>query len=174
LLREIAKIEALEADPHTFLDVLPYRRFITAPIASIKNLLKKQAAGYVLHVKAPNVPGEWVEVPRASHGLTHQSMMSGQRIITRDGIHYIKEYGRYGTFFDDYRNGVPYEYKARQGNLMRKNGLLPDFIYGKTQQEADAQLKAARDIPLVWRVGADQVKAFEDILILRPQINVIP
>ena len=37
-------------------------------------------------------PGKWVEVPRGLQGLEHQSKMSGQPIIERDGKFYIKEY----------------------------------------------------------------------------------
>ena len=40
-----------------------------------------------------------------------QSKMSGQPIIERDGKFYIKEYESNGVKFDDYKNGILYEYK---------------------------------------------------------------
>jgi hypothetical protein len=126
--REMGKIHGLISDPHTFLDIAPYKRFITAPIASIKGLLQSQARGYVFHaIKRPEGPGQWTEVPRGLQGLEHQSMMSGQKIVMRDGKYYIKEWGRYGTYFDDYKNGVLYEYKGPHGNLMRKDGFFYDL-----------------------------------------------
>jgi filamentous hemagglutinin len=43
--------EALISDPHTFLDIAPYRRFITAPIQSLKGLLRSTAEGAILYWK---------------------------------------------------------------------------------------------------------------------------
>jgi len=40
--------EALVSDPHTFLDLFPYRRFITAPIKAFRGLLWSWARGSVL------------------------------------------------------------------------------------------------------------------------------
>jgi hypothetical protein len=174
LHREMGKRDGLGSDPHTFLDIVPYRRLITAPIATIKALMKKQATGYVLHVKAPDVPGQWMEVQRPYLGLPHQSKMSGQPMIFKEGKWYIKEYARYGTFFDNFKRGRLYEYKGPQGHLMRKNGLFYEFYYPQTLQDADRQLRSARGIPLIWRVGADQVDAFRHILKMRRDTMIIP
>lgn len=38
----------LEADPHTLLDILPYRRFLTSPVQAFKNLLRSSAEGAVV------------------------------------------------------------------------------------------------------------------------------
>jgi len=38
----------LEADPHTALDILPYRRFITSPVQAFKGLLRGMAQDQVL------------------------------------------------------------------------------------------------------------------------------
>jgi len=54
---DLAKLEearraderGLEADPHTFLDVLPYRRFITSPVEAFKIVLRRTAQGQVLN-----------------------------------------------------------------------------------------------------------------------------
>jgi hypothetical protein len=131
----------------------------------------------VLNVlKRPEGPGEWREVRRGLQGLPHQSRMSGQEIVMRDGKLYIKEWGRYGTYFDDYKNGILYEYKGPYGNLMRKDGFfydLPNIRKGALTQ-AENQLNSARGIPVVWRVGADQVKAFGELLRSKPQIMIIP
>jgi hypothetical protein len=53
---ELAKLEearkaderGLETDPHTALDILPYRRFITSPVQAFKNLLRRMAQDQVL------------------------------------------------------------------------------------------------------------------------------
>ena len=41
--------EALVSDPHTFLDVAPYGRFITSPVQSVKALLRDMARDAVLN-----------------------------------------------------------------------------------------------------------------------------
>jgi hypothetical protein len=174
--REMGKIHGLISDPHTFLDIAPYKRFITAPIASIKGLLQSQARGYVLHIKAPDVPGEWIEVPRPLQGLRHQAEMSGQKIIERAGKYFVKEWARYGTFFDDFKNGILYEYKGSYSSLIRKDGLFYDLAPLKEEiiKQADAQLRSARGLPVVWRVGDNQVKAFSQVLKDRPDIKINP
>jgi hypothetical protein len=53
---ELAKLEearraderGLEADPHTALDILPYKRFITSPVQAFRNLLRRMAQDQVL------------------------------------------------------------------------------------------------------------------------------
>jgi hypothetical protein len=44
-----ADIKGLEADPHTFLDIVPYRRFITTPISALKDLLRGTARSTILN-----------------------------------------------------------------------------------------------------------------------------
>lgn len=54
---DLAKLEearkademGLEADPHTLLDILPYRRFVTAPISALKGLFKGTARDIILN-----------------------------------------------------------------------------------------------------------------------------
>jgi hypothetical protein len=43
--------EALVSDPHTFLDIAPYKRFITAPVQSLKSLLAASARDAILYWK---------------------------------------------------------------------------------------------------------------------------
>ena len=43
--------EALEADPHTYLDVVPYRRFLTAPVQSLKSVFWSHADDAILYWK---------------------------------------------------------------------------------------------------------------------------
>jgi hypothetical protein len=102
--------------------------------------------------------------------------MSGQPLIVRDGKYYIKEWGRYGTYFDDWKKGTLYEYKGPYGHLMKKDGLFYDLapLRQRILIEADAQLKSARGLPVVWRVGDNQVKAFREVLYYRPDIKIIP
>lgn len=169
----------LEADPHTFLDVLPYRRFVTSPRAALRDLFSNTVRDAVLvSVKGGKSkgPGEWVEVARSRLGLEHQSKMSGQSIIERDGKLYIREYRLNGTKFDDYKDGKLYEYKARQGNLLNRDKVFPDWAKAKQEARDEAQrhVKAAQGIPIIWRVGADQVKAFKDALHNIPGITIVP
>lgn len=41
----------LESDPHTLLDLAPYRRFITSPVEAFKDLLKSKAKDAILDIK---------------------------------------------------------------------------------------------------------------------------
>lgn len=41
--------EALISDPHTFLDIAPYRRFITTPISALKDLFRATARDMILN-----------------------------------------------------------------------------------------------------------------------------
>lgn len=51
LAERMAKIGsgAVEPDPHTLFDILPYRRFITSPISAIRGLFKSSADRYILN-----------------------------------------------------------------------------------------------------------------------------
>ena len=121
-------------------------------------------------------PGKWVEVPRGLQGLKHQSRMSGQPIIKRDGKLYIKEYELNGVKFDDYKNGILYETKHRYTNFIKDGKEFRWWFDGADEARIQArnQLEAAKGIPVIWRVGADQVEAFGNALKNFPKINVKP
>jgi len=125
-------------------------------------------------------PGQWVEVQRSLRGLEHQSKMSGQPIIERDGKYYIKEYAvpsptkTRPVYVDDFRDGKLYEYKGPQGNLVKKRtNEFYEFI-DKLPDDALRQAKAAQGIPVIWRVGAEQVKVFEKAVGKVPGVIIIP
>jgi hypothetical protein len=177
--REVHRMEsqkmAAQKDPEPGLQdvtydlLLPVGRFLKAPVAVFKGLLRSQATGYVLNAakrKVSEGPGKWVEVCRSRTGLEHQSKMSGQVIRKSEGKHYINEYDVNGVKFDDYKKGTLYEYKGSHGSLIGKDRVFRHWFKGTKQFQAQAwrQLKAANGKPVVWRVGADQVKAFEKAL----------
>jgi len=175
----------LEADPHTALDLIPVGRFISAPVQSFKGLLRSLARGAIVSaVKrgSSGGPGTWKEVGRSPLGLEHQSRMSGQPIRFKDGKFRIKEYEvpvegrRDHVLFDDYRDGVYYEYKAKQGNLINKDGVFPDWCKERyrARQEAEWQIKAAQGSPVIWKVGADQVKAYKAAIGRLPGLIIVP
>ena len=171
--------KGLESDPHTFLDLVPYRRFLTTPIAALKGLLRSTVRDAVIFgVKGGRSkgPGEWVEVTRSPLGLQHQSIMSGKPITERDGRLCIQEYRLNNVKFDDYKNGKLYEYKGLQGNLLNKDGVFPDWCRARKEavEEAERQLKAAQGIPIVWKVGITQVKAYRQALGEIPGIKIVP
>ena len=108
-------------------------------------------------------PGKWVEVARSRYGLDHQSKMSGQAIREEAGKHFIKEYEVNGVKFDDYKDGILYDYKApRYTNFINQKGEFHDWFRGakEARDRALAQTGAADGIPVVWKVGRDQVQAF--------------
>ncbi len=92
--------------------------------------------------------------------------MSGQPITMREGKPYIKEYELNGVKFDDYKDGKLYEYKGRQGKLMNRDGVFPEWakLKQEVRDQAEKQVKAAQGIPVIWRVGEDQVNAFKEAL----------
>jgi hypothetical protein len=109
-------------------------------------------------------PGKWVEVARSRYGLEHQSKMSGQPIREEAGKRFIKEYEVNGVKFDDYKNGILYDYKApKYTNFINKKGEFHDWFKGadEARVRALAQTGAADGIPVVWKVGRDQVQAFK-------------
>ncbi len=170
---------AVEPDPHTFLDVAPYGRFLTSPVQSLKGLLTSIGRGAVVNAakkRGAKEPGEWKEVARNT-GIEHQSRMSGQPIAERDGKRYIREYEVNGVKFDDYKDGILYEYKGSQGNLLKNRDRVFQDWCGARQQardEAERQLKAAKGTPIVWKVGADQVKGFRKALEDIDGIKIVP
>jgi hypothetical protein len=169
----------LEADPHTALDLMPYRRFVTSPLQALEDLFRNSLKDAVLSaVKRGESqgPGEWVEKARSPIGLEHQSKMSGQSIRESSGKLYIKEYRLNDVHFDDYKDGKLYEYKGSQGNLLNKNGEFHDWYSGveRDRKQAWSQVEAAGGMPVIWRVGADQVKAFEKTVGDIPGIIVVP
>jgi hypothetical protein len=122
-------------------------------------------------------PGKWVDVARGPNGLEHQSKMSGRPITKIDGKLYIKEYELNGVKFDDYKDGMLYEYKGPQGNLInKKTGEFYDCILSGWGFRDDAlrQVRAAQGIPVVWRVGADQVDAFKKAVGRVPGMIIVP
>ena len=55
--------EALEADSHTYLDVVPYRRFLTAPVQSLKRLLWSHADDAILYAAKKGGPRPPARLP---------------------------------------------------------------------------------------------------------------
>jgi hypothetical protein len=121
-------------------------------------------------------PGKWVEVPRNRYGLEHQSKMSGKPIIERDGKLYIEEYELNGVKFDDYKNGILYEYKDRYTNFIQDGTKFHQWFRGAEGARIEAwnQVKGAKGLPVIWRVGSDQVKAFRNAIQNFPEITVKP
>lgn len=122
-------------------------------------------------------PGKWVEVPRrGGPSLEHQSKMSGKPIIERDGKHYIEEFERNGVLYDDYRNGILYEYKGNFRHLFDKSDEMMTWVNIPDQFRVEAlrQVKAAKGMRVIWRVGSDQVKAFKKDLKDIPGVTVKP
>jgi hypothetical protein len=121
-------------------------------------------------------PGQWMEVGRAWQGLEHQSRMSGQPIIERGGKYFINEYKIGTTPFDDYRNGILYEYKVRHGFLFDRNNEFLTWVKNPAQfrDQAWGQVKAAKGIPVIWRVGRDQVDAFKKAVGRVPGVKIVP
>jgi Restriction endonuclease fold toxin 5 len=108
-------------------------------------------------------PGKWVEVPRrGGPSLEHQSKMAGKPIIERDGKFYIEEFELNGVKFDDYKSGILYEYKHRYTNFIKDGKEFRRWFDGadEARDEALRQVGAAKGMPVIWRVGSDQVKAF--------------
>ena len=90
-------------------------------------------------------PGKWVENASACRALKHQSKMSGQPIIERDGKYYIKEYKLNGVKFDDYRNGILYEYKGnRYTNFIRQDDKNVDLGSMNRSNSEDEALRPSR------------------------------
>jgi hypothetical protein len=180
LLEEIRRRDLpLEPDPHSFLDVMPFRRLVTSPIGFVKDLFRSQARDVVVNAakKGTNEgPGKWVEVSRSPVGLQHQSKMSGQPVREIGGKRTIREYELNGVKFDDYRNGKLYEYKGPHGNLLQKDGEFHHWVRGvdQVQDQARRQVDAARGIPVIWNVGPNQVKAFKKALGDIPGLSIEP
>ncbi len=171
--------KGLEPDPHTFLDLFPWRRLVTSPVGFVRGLVRGAARGTVVHAvkKAGSKgPGTWVEVPRGPNGMAHQSKMSGQQIRESGGRLYIKEYEVNGVKFDDYKNGKLYEYKGPHGHLFDKNNDLRPWVKdpGEMRKQAVRQAKAAKGIPVIWRVGAHQVKAFKNAVGKVRGVEIVP
>jgi hypothetical protein len=175
-LRDAEKRDAIVSDPHTLLDLMPLRRLIMAPAETLKALARRMTENAVVSAAkrvTKEGPGKWVEVGRSPLGLEHQSKMSGQPIVMRDGKHYINEYEVTNPVtgkpvrFDDYRDGILYEYKKRQGNLInRKTGEFDPWCrqIKEARDRATDHLNAAQGTPVVWQVGADQVHAYKKAL----------
>jgi len=123
-------------------------------------------------------PGVWKEFPRRSGpSLEYQAERSGQKIVERGGKSYILEYEVNGVPFDDFKNGILIDYKADYSSFIEKDGLFttkPWFTgLEGMRKEAIGQLKAAGGLPVEWRVGAHQIKAFRNALSRIPGIRVV-
>jgi hypothetical protein len=68
--------------------------------------------------------------------------------------------------FDDYKKGVLYEYKDRYTNFIKDGKEFRWWFRGADGARIEAlnQIQAAKGIPVIWRVGLDQVKAFGNAL----------
>jgi hypothetical protein len=122
-------------------------------------------------------PGKWVGMPRrGGPSLEHQSKMSGKPIIIRDGKYYIEEYEIGDVHYDDYRNKLLWEYKGYHQHLFDKNDQMMPWVTRPDQfrDEAIRQVDAAKGIPVIWRVGSDQVKFFRNAIGNVPGVTVKP
>jgi hypothetical protein len=171
----------LEADPHTALDLFPFRKLITSPIAALRNLFWSSTQHTILSAarrEANTGPGKWVEAHRGWFGLEHQSTMSGQPIRKSGLKNYIYEYEVNGVKFDDYRDGILYEYKGNYSNfIVKKVKAFYSWFRGANaaRDQALRQTKAAQGVPIVWRVGSQtQVDAFEKALGEIPGVDIRP
>lgn len=183
-LEELRRADVgLERDPHTLLDLLPFRKLLTSPVQLIRDFFRSTAQGAVVNVVKrgePESPGTWQKVCRGPQGLSHQSKMSGQPVMERNGKHYIKEYrvpsDPHPVHFDDFRDGILYEYKGPQGGLLNKDKRFHDWVKGVqgARNQAERQVEAARGIPVIWKVGADQVNAFRKALENIDGIIILP
>jgi hypothetical protein len=102
--------------------------------------------------------------------------MSGKPIIERDGKFYIEEFEQNGVKFDDCKNGILYEYKDRYTNFIKDGKEFYHWFRGadRARKQALDQVKASEGMPVIWRVGSDQVKAFRKALEKIPEVTVKP
>jgi hypothetical protein len=167
-------------ETHTALDVIPIGRSFRASELSLNWLLRRLGRGAVVYARKPKKdegPGTWVPVARRpGPSLEHQSRMSGQPIREIGGKYYINEYEVRGVKFDDYREGVLYEYKGRLGHLFDKMNEFNPWVKDTAQfrDQAIRQMKAADGIPLIWRVGPRQVKPVDKAVGNVPGVLVVP
>ncbi|HMK35301.1 MAG TPA: Tox-REase-5 domain-containing protein [Desulfomonilaceae bacterium] len=170
----------LEPDPHTLLDLFPYRRFITAPVQAFRNLFTGMAGHTILNVARRGEaggPGKWVEVARrGGPSLEHQSRMSGQPIRETGGKYSIREYDVNGVKFDDYKDGKLYEYKTRLGHLFDKNHEFNPWVKDAEQfrDQARRQTTAAEGMPVIWKVGTDLVEPLKKAVGKVPGVTIKP
>ncbi|MBI5569334.1 MAG: hypothetical protein HY914_05250 [Desulfomonile tiedjei] len=175
-----------EPDPHTAMDLIPIGRFLMAPVQGVKGLLRSLARGSIVSaVKrgSSGGPGKWVEVGRrGGPSLEHQSRMSRQPIRGKDGKYRINEYevrveGRsQPVYFDDFKDGVYYEYKGSYGHLFDSNNNLHPWVEdpGQFRRQAVDQAKAAKGLPVIWRVGPHQVEAFRKAVGDVAGVTIVP
>jgi hypothetical protein len=166
------------------LDKLPALRGLKFKdaVKEISNALLKRAGRDVVVNAAKKGtsegPGKWVEVKRGKYGLEHQSKMSGQPIRESEGKRYINEYEVNGVKFDDYRDGILYEYKGNYSNfIVRKAREFYEWFKGSksAREQARRQAEAARGIPVRWRVGPpNQVEAFRKAVGELPGVKIEP
>ena len=176
----------LEADPHTALDLIPVGRFLMAPGQGVKGLLRSLARGGIVSAVKKGTsggPGKWVwKGRRGGPSLEHQSRMSGQPIRYEDGTYRIKEYEvrvesrREPVYFDDFKDGIYYEYKGKHGFMFDSNNNLHPWVEdpGQFRREAIRQAEAAKAIPVIWRVGPHQVEAFRKAVGRVRGVRIVP
>jgi len=79
----------------------------------------------------------------------------------------IEEYRLGGVDFDDFRGGVLYEHKGDFGGLINRDRRFYRFFFRTGGRDlldqARRQIKAARGVPVVWRVGQHQLRAFREL-----------
>ncbi len=125
----------------------------------------------------PACEGEWVEVARAWHGLEHQSIMAQKQIHVRNGKTYIEEYRLNGVYFDNFKDGILYDYKEYMPQFIDPNtGHFYEWWKGidEALEKAPKQIKAANGAPVVWQVGKEQVEAYNRIIGDFKGVEVIP
>lgn len=172
--------QALESDPHTFLDVMPFRRLVTSPIGYLKGLLRRQARDAVVYATKKGIdegPGKWVEVGRrGGPSLMHQSRMSGQPIQKIGDKHRINEYEYNGVKFDDYKNGKLYEYKGSLEFLFDKHHEMKPWVKDRDQfyNQGLRQVEAAQGIPVIWKVGASLLEGLRKAVGKIPGVSIEP
>ena len=164
-----------KADP-AFPEKRMYREISPGPESCTGVVICSQAA--VVEGAASN-PGKWVEYGRrGGPSLEYQAERSGQQIVQRGGKNYINEYELNGVPFDDFKEGTLIDYKADYSSFIEKDGLFttkPWFSNSLKNMRTEAlnQVKAAEGLPVEWRVGAEQLKAFRSALRGIPGIRVV-
>ena len=115
-------------------------------------------------------PGEWRWMKRGLHGLENQAARAGVplRQAGEKGAE-ILEYGLHGVDFDDFRDGMAWDYKDYSEILEKGGGGWPGwFQNGRAglRAEAMAQAEALRAIGLKgrWAVGKDAIPVFQEIV----------
>ena len=102
--------------------------------------------------------------------------MSGQPIQEIGGKNVVNEYEVQGVLFDDFKSGKLIDYKDNYSKLINKQGEFYDWFKGRTElrDQALRQVRAANDLPVVWKVGENQVQAFKTAVGDVPGLTIVP